>query len=193
MAADGFHKVVGVDQGGLKGQTDQVWEFIHPYVHRDHPQLLTQVRRKVRSFALRVCGCVGMYAEVRACTHVHAFMPRYVCSCLCFIARMGFLVGVSRLMPTCSCPSLRACCLFDLASCCGLSSLSLRLQKKGAMESQSLAKKLTLPLNAFSRPKNLPAITKFVNFILWDLHLFVGSRHDSHQEQGQERRKQPRH
>lgn len=42
----GFHKVVGVDQGGLKGHSDQVWEFIHPYVHRDHPQLLVHVRRK---------------------------------------------------------------------------------------------------------------------------------------------------
>lgn len=47
----GFHKVVGVDQGGLKGNSDQVWEFIHPYVHRDHPELLPHVRRKDASMS----------------------------------------------------------------------------------------------------------------------------------------------
>eukprot|EP00730_Choanoeca_flexa_P006020 TRINITY_DN12069_c0_g2_i8.p1 TRINITY_DN12069_c0_g2~~TRINITY_DN12069_c0_g2_i8.p1 ORF type:complete len:397 (+),score=85.62 TRINITY_DN12069_c0_g2_i8:181-1371(+) len=40
----GFHKVVAVDTG-LRS-TDQVWEFVHPCVHRDHPELLVHIKRK---------------------------------------------------------------------------------------------------------------------------------------------------
>lgn len=59
---DGFHKVVGVEQGGLESQSDHVsvllepnntltmaqeWEFIHPSFKKDQPALLKNVRRKV--------------------------------------------------------------------------------------------------------------------------------------------------
>jgi hypothetical protein len=42
----GFHKVIGVEQGGLKQQDQQYWEFSHPHVQRDHPELLHFVKRK---------------------------------------------------------------------------------------------------------------------------------------------------
>ncbi|EDQ86384.1 uncharacterized protein MONBRDRAFT_33857 [Monosiga brevicollis MX1] len=40
----GFHKVVGVDTG-LRSN-DQEWEFVHPCVQRDRPELLVHIKRK---------------------------------------------------------------------------------------------------------------------------------------------------
>eukprot|EP00051_Salpingoeca_urceolata_P031959 m.13689 g.13689 ORF g.13689 m.13689 type:complete len:407 (-) comp4630_c0_seq1:142-1362(-) len=47
----GFHKVIGVDDGAIQGTAThkgpgKEWEFVHPSVHRDKPELLVNVRRK---------------------------------------------------------------------------------------------------------------------------------------------------
>jgi len=44
----GFHKVVGVDSGGLKGDRDEI-EFAHPYFLRGQEHLLPEIKRKVSS------------------------------------------------------------------------------------------------------------------------------------------------
>ena len=43
----GFHKVVGVEAGGLKSENDQEMEFSHKYFIRGQEVLLTQIKRKV--------------------------------------------------------------------------------------------------------------------------------------------------
>ena len=43
----GFHKVVGVEAGGLKSERDQEMEFAHPYFLRGQEILLGQIKRKV--------------------------------------------------------------------------------------------------------------------------------------------------
>lgn len=45
----GFHKVVGVDAGGLKSEKDQEMEFAHPFFLRGQDILLTNIKRKVAS------------------------------------------------------------------------------------------------------------------------------------------------
>ena len=45
--------MVGVDSGGLKTASDQIWEFVHPCVQRDKPHLLCLVKRKDGSSARR--------------------------------------------------------------------------------------------------------------------------------------------
>ena len=46
MCADGFRKVVKVDQGGLKVERDDL-EFQHMYFQRGQEQLLDMIKRKV--------------------------------------------------------------------------------------------------------------------------------------------------
>merc|ERR1719219_2004728 len=45
----GFHKVVGVEAGGLKSEKDQEMEFAHPFFLRGQEVLLHQIKRKVAS------------------------------------------------------------------------------------------------------------------------------------------------
>ena len=45
----GFHKVVGVDSGGLKSEKDQEMEFAHPAFLRGQELLLGHIKRKVAS------------------------------------------------------------------------------------------------------------------------------------------------
>jgi len=42
----GFHKVMSVESGGLKGDKDEI-EFAHPYFIRGQDHLLDQIKRKV--------------------------------------------------------------------------------------------------------------------------------------------------
>lgn len=42
----GFHKVMSVDSGGLKGDKEDI-EFAHPYFLRGQEHLLDQIKRKV--------------------------------------------------------------------------------------------------------------------------------------------------
>ena len=46
LGADGFRKVVKVDQGGLKVERDDL-EFQHMYFQRGQEQLLDMIKRKV--------------------------------------------------------------------------------------------------------------------------------------------------
>jgi len=48
----GFHKVMSVDSGGLKGEHDES-EFAHPYFIRGQEHLLDQIKRKVSVAAAR--------------------------------------------------------------------------------------------------------------------------------------------
>jgi len=48
----GFHKVMSVDSGGLKGEKDET-EFAHPYFMRGQEHLLDQIKRKVSVAAAR--------------------------------------------------------------------------------------------------------------------------------------------
>lgn len=44
--SDGFRKVIGAEQGGLRSDND-VWEFHNPNFQCGQPQLLENVKRKV--------------------------------------------------------------------------------------------------------------------------------------------------
>lgn len=48
----GFHKVLSVDSGGLKGENDES-EFSHPYFMRGQEHLLDQIKRKVSAATQR--------------------------------------------------------------------------------------------------------------------------------------------
>merc|ERR1719357_272632 len=48
----GFHKVMSVESGGLKGDKDEI-EFAHPYFLRGQEHLLDQIKRKVSVAAAR--------------------------------------------------------------------------------------------------------------------------------------------
>jgi len=51
----GFHKVMSVDSGGLKGENDES-EFSHPYFIRGQEHLLDQIKRKVSTASQRPAG-----------------------------------------------------------------------------------------------------------------------------------------
>jgi len=51
----GFHKVMSVDSGGLKGENDES-EFSHPYFMRGQEHLLDQIKRKVSTASQRPSG-----------------------------------------------------------------------------------------------------------------------------------------
>jgi len=51
----GFHKVMSVDSGGLKGENDES-EFSHPYFMRGQEHLLDQIKRKVSTASQRPAG-----------------------------------------------------------------------------------------------------------------------------------------
>ena len=42
---DGFRKVIGAEQGGLRSEKDE-WEFFNGNFNRYHPELLENVKRK---------------------------------------------------------------------------------------------------------------------------------------------------
>lgn len=44
--ADGFRKVIGAEQGGLRSEKDE-WEFFNGNFNKYHPELLENVKRKV--------------------------------------------------------------------------------------------------------------------------------------------------
>ena len=46
MFTDGFRKVIGAEQGGLRSEKDE-WEFFNGNFNKYHPELLENVKRKV--------------------------------------------------------------------------------------------------------------------------------------------------
>ena len=46
MLSDGFRKVIGAEQGGLRSEKDE-WEFFNGNFNKYHPELLENVKRKV--------------------------------------------------------------------------------------------------------------------------------------------------
>ena len=50
--ADGFHKVVNIEHGGLKVERDDM-EFAHQYFLRDQESLLENTKRKVPGATLK--------------------------------------------------------------------------------------------------------------------------------------------
>ena len=46
LCVDGFRKVIGAEQGGLRSEKDE-WEFFNGNFNRYHPELLENVKRKV--------------------------------------------------------------------------------------------------------------------------------------------------
>ena len=45
IVLDGFRKVIGAEQGGLRSEKDE-WEFFNGNFNRYHPELLENVKRK---------------------------------------------------------------------------------------------------------------------------------------------------
>ena len=62
----GFHKVVGVEAGGLKSEKDQEMEFAHPYFHKGQHDLLIHIKRKVATSKAPIAGNAGQFAPAPA-------------------------------------------------------------------------------------------------------------------------------
>ncbi len=59
----GFHKVVGVDSGGLKSEKQEEMEFAHPCFLRGMEHLLEKIKRKVASQAKSAQFAPAMKSE----------------------------------------------------------------------------------------------------------------------------------
>ena len=57
----GFHKVVGVEAGGLKSENDQEMEFSHNYFIKGQEVLLGQIKRKVSANKAVAAGAVNSF------------------------------------------------------------------------------------------------------------------------------------
>lgn len=65
----GFHKVIEQSKTLADKTSDQVWEFIHPCVHRDKPELLMHVKRKESAAQLKKDALKGHVEGVMVDLH----------------------------------------------------------------------------------------------------------------------------